>query len=227
MKYVKMLGLAAVAAAALMALVGASSASATVLCQTTPVANGAGTEKATCPEGWAYPKETVIHGVLDPEQHATLTDGEGNKVITCKKSTVKGKTANEGAANETVTGAIEVLTFEECTSPFLGNTACTVTTVKGGTLELHWIVDTENGTLTSNGAEVTTNCGSIFGTIHCIFTTAKTDVGVLTGGNPATLDAESNKIPQVATNGLCPAEAKWDAKYEITEPKPLYVANET
>ncbi len=227
MKYVKMLGLAAVAAAALMAFVGAGTASATVLCATEPVANGAGTEHATCPEGWAYGAGTVIHAVLDPEQHATLTDGEGNKIITCKKSTVKGKTTNEGTATETPDGPIEVLTFEECTSPFLGNTACTVKTLKGGELEVHWDIDTVNGTLTSRNAEVTTNCNSIFGTIHCIFTTVNTDVGTLTGGNPATLDAESNKISQVATNALCPGEARWDAKYEVTEPKPLYVANET
>jgi len=227
MKYVKMLSLATVAAAALMAVVGASTASASVLCKTKPVANGAGTANATCPEGWAYPVGTEIHGVLDPEQHFTLTDGEGNKTLTCKQSTVKGKTTNEGNSTETVNGVIETLTFERCTSPFLGETACTITTIKGGTLELHWMGDTFNGTLTSDGAEVTTTCSSIFGSIHCIFTTVKTDIGVLTGGNPATLDIENARISQSPTNSLCPAEAKWDAKYEITEPKPLYLANET
>jgi hypothetical protein len=227
MKHVKKLGFVAVAVAALTALMGASTASATVLCKTTPIANSAGTPKATCPEGWAYAAGTEIHAIQDPEQHTTLTDREGNKVVTCSKTTGKGKTSNEGNATETVKANIETLSFEKCTSPFLGGTACTMTAVLGGTLEVHWIAHTENGTLTSSGATVTTLCASIFGPIHCAYVTENIDLGVLTGGSPATIDIESAPLVEEITSPLCPEGPKWDAKYEITEPRPLYVASET
>jgi hypothetical protein len=219
MKYVKMLGLATVAAAALMAFVGASSASATVLCTTNPVAVPTGT---TCPANQAEPAGTEIHAVS--EGNLVLTTGSEFTEITCKKGTVKGKTSNEGSATETVKGAAETITWEECSTP---NGACTVTTVKPGTLEVHWIEGTHNGTLTSTGAEITSNCASIFGNIHCIYKAENEDLGTITGGNPATADFESTPVNIIATSGLCPSGPKWDAKYEITTPKPLYIAGHT
>jgi hypothetical protein len=223
MKYVKMLGLAAVAAAALMAFVGASSASATVLCTTPPVKNAAGTENATCPEGWAVPAGSEIHAVSEIEE-PTLTGGE-ILTVHCPESTVKGKTENEGSATETVKGPIEVLTFgpeAKCN--------CKVVVVKPGSLEIHWIKDTTNGTLTSSGATVTINCSTIFGTIHCNFVTENTDIGTLTstgttGGTP-TLDVTAS-IPQEVTSSLCPSEGVWHAKYSVTTPMEFWVANET
>jgi hypothetical protein len=184
------------------------------------------TTGTTCPVGEAYPSGTEIHAVLDPETKSVLTTGSEFTEITCKKSTILGKTNNEGSATEAVTGSIEAknLTWSECSTP---NGACTVTTVKGGTLEVNWISGTHNGTLTSNGAEVTSSCASIFGNIHCIYVTEKQDLGKLTGGNPATIDIESTPITPAPTSAICPERVSWDAKYEITTPKPLYVAGHT
>jgi hypothetical protein len=218
MKYVKMLGLAAVAAAALMAFVGASTASATVLCNVEPTEGSSNATKGTvCPSGHAM-EGVAIHAVLDPGTGAAkLTTAFKN--IECNKSTVEGTTGAEGDATHTVSGTISTLTFEECN--------CTVTVLKKGTLEVHWIADTFNGTLTSSGAEVTASCSTIFGTVHCIYATNATDLGVATGGNPATMDIESADIPRLPTSGLCDESANWDAKYEVTSPKPLYVAAHT
>lgn len=224
MKYVKMLGLAAIAAAALMAFVGASSASATVLCQENPIAKEGEKTGTTCPATKAYPKETEIHAVLDP--------GTGNaklvtafKTIECSESTVKGKTSNEGGLNEKgedepVTGNVETLTFGGCN--------CEVKVLSGGTLSVSWISGTHNGTLKSSNAEVTTFCEkTLFGNVHCIYRTSATDIGVLTGGNPATMDIEKSNIPRLETNAICSEQAEWSAKYEVTSPKPLYVAGHT
>jgi hypothetical protein len=221
MKYVKMLSLAAVAAAALMAFVGASTASATVLCKTPGTGTPTGT---TCPANQAYPAGTEIHAVS--EGNLVLTTGSEFTEITCKKSTIKGLTSNEGSATETVkvTGSASTITWEECSTP---NGGCTVTTVKPGTLEVHWIEGTHNGTLTSTGAEITSNCASIFGNIHCIYQAANEDLGTVTGGAPATADFESTPVNIVSTSGLCPSGPKWDAKYQITSPNPLYVAGHT
>jgi len=229
MKYLKILGLAAVSAAALMAFVGAGTASATVLCTTEGIKNG-GVTGTTCPEGWAVPAKTKIHAVLEAETHATLTDENGNKVVTCKESTVEGETSNEGSQTETVSGGVTILTFGNCSSPLTGGT-CTVATIKGGTLEIHWIEGSHDGTLTSNGATVTTQCTSIFGNIHCLYVTENTHLGRLTGsattGGTATMDIESAFISQEPTSGLCPAKAFWDAKYLVTTPDVLNVSGET
>jgi hypothetical protein len=229
MKYVKMLGLAAIAAAALMAFVGASSASATVLCKVAGTGSPTGT---TCPAGEALGVGAEIHAVLESGTSATLTGEPGTeKVIVCNESTVKGEVTAEGSATATAKGNITALTFGKCTSPSLGGTACTVTTLKGGTLEAHWISGTHNGTLTSNGAEVTTSCNSIFGAIHCIFTTNSSTIGTLNGsattGKTATFEAFEVPLTQVATNALCPSEAGWDGKYEVTTPDTLNVAGHT
>jgi hypothetical protein len=202
MKYVKMLGLAAVAAAALMAFVGASTASATVL---------------TSPAGTKLPAGTVITSTLE-EPPAVLTGGFKN--IECKKSSVGGKTTNEGGTSETVKGTIETLTFEECN--------CEVVVVSKGTLEIHNIAGTANGTLTSSGAKVTVNCSTIFGNVHCIYTTNNTDLGTLTGsktlgGKTATMDITAT-IPQEETNFLCAEESVWHAKYLVTSPDYLDVS---
>jgi hypothetical protein len=200
MKYVKMLSLAAMAATALMAFVGASSASATVL-----------TDK----NGAVLPAGTVITSTLE-EPPAVLTGGFKN--IECNKSSVGGKITNAGSATETVKGTIETLTFEECN--------CEVVVVSKGTLEVHTenngTVNNGNGTLTSSGAKVTVNCSTIFGNVHCIYTTNNTHLGTLTGsknlnGKTATMDITA-KIPQEETNFLCAEESVWHAKYVVTNP---------
>jgi hypothetical protein len=207
MKYVKMLGLAAVAAAALMAFVGSSSASAAVLC-TTP----AGT---TCPTGWAEPGGTTLHAVNVGVVKLTTSF----KNIECTESTVHGTTTNEGGPNEPVVGHIETLTFGGCN--------CTVTVINKGSLEVEWSSG-NNGTVKSKGAEVTASCSTIFGNVHCIYETgAGTSLGTATGGEELQMDISENNIPRQATSALCAEKANWDATYKVTSPKPLYIAGHT
>ena len=218
MRCLKTLALAALATAALMAFGGASSASATVPCKTNVVGSPTGT---TCPANQAYPAGTEIH--LVSEGNVVLTTGSEFTELTCKKSTIIAKSNNEGSATETVKASIEAknFTWGECSTP---TGPCTYTTVKGGTLEIHWIEGTHNGTLTSNGLEFTSSCNSIFGSIHCIYEPATEHIGTITGGNPATTDIESTPINIISTGGLCPSGSILDVKYEVTSPKPLYVA---
>jgi hypothetical protein len=198
MKYVKMLGLAAVAAAALMAFVGASSASATVL---------------TSPKGTVVKTGTTI--TAKAEGTTTLTTSFLN--ITCNASEVSGPTTNESGT--TVNGEVKTLTFTSCN--------CPVTVIKKGTLAIA-LTTAPNGSLQSTGAEVTVNCSTIFGTIHCIYVTNKTNLGTLTGssttGATATMDISSADIPRLSTSGLCDETANWDAKYEVTSPDFLDVS---
>jgi hypothetical protein len=204
MKYVKMLGLAAVAAAALMAFVGAGTASATVLCTSPPDASG------NCPAGAAYAAETTIHATLEPGTSAELRAGFAT--ITCTESTVHGKTANAGGAAETVRGPIETLSFNSCNA--------TVNVTTGGELEIHPIGHTGNGTLTSKGAVAHV---STLGTT-CTYGTqnAVKDIGTLTGGAEPTLHANVN-LEKIAGGFLCANPASWTASYIVTSPHALYV----
>lgn len=203
MKYLKMLGLVAVAAMALTALLGTGSASATVLCKTyvTP-----------CPTGWDYGAGTEIHATTAAGTTVEVRTTSGTVLKTCKSSTIKGKTTNTGSATETVLGNIEEMTFTECTR--------SVAVLALGTFEIHYVGPKTKGVLTSKGAKITTN--TIFGS--CTYGTGSgTQLGVLESDEVT--EAELN-LEAVLTkeegSGLCPADAVWLAKYKITSPKPLY-----
>ena len=151
MKYLKMIGLAAVAAMALAAFT-AGTASATTLSV----------------EGVSKNSSVSIVATLKSGTSALLKDTAGISSNTCTGSEVKGATASP-FTGATVTGAVSTLSFSSC--------ARAVTVHKGGTLHVTWTSGT-NGTVTSSGAEVTT--GSPFGTLTCV-TGAGTHLGTLTG----------------------------------------------
>jgi len=211
MKHVKMLGLAAAAAAALTAFVGASTASATVLCS--EPGTGSGT---TCPAGKAYPASTPIHAVNQGIIRLTTEF----LTVECEESTIQGSTNNEGGASETVTIANSTWNLLFCN--------CEVSVIKDGSLEVHWISNTSNGTLTSSGAEITFQCTvPLIGKVHCIIVTSSTDLGTLTGGAPAEIDIPSANIPRLTTSSFCDKTANLDASYRVTGPSPLYVTGHT
>jgi len=128
MKYVKMLGLVAVAAMALLAFAGP--ASATVL-------KNAGVNMKV--------GDALSASV---ETSALLKTGGGTTIATCTGGTVAGKITDAGSATTTVKGSINTggLTWSGCTT--------TVDTLAEGTLELHY-TSGNNGTVTSSGAQVT------------------------------------------------------------------------
>jgi hypothetical protein len=216
MKLVKSLGLAAVAAAALMAIVGASSASASVLCKTK--VNAAG----FCPAGWAVKAGEAVH--LASVEKPTITTKF--KTVTCDESTISWKLEIEGDAATSVKGPVETLTFTK-------NCSCSIAVIQNGTLEVHAKNDKGEGTLTSNGTTVTVQCASLFGTVHCIYVTQNDNLGTVTGSTTtnatATVDitAELKREETTTNGGLCNEEAILHAKYSITTPDTLDVATGT
>ena len=203
MKYVKMLGLAAVAAMALMAFLGANSASATVLCTKTETPCAAANK---------------ISPSNDPEMVATLTgsavleeDPGTNVIATCSASEMVANSTKAGSKTETAAGSISKLTWGGCST--------TVDNVALGSLEIHHIAGTDHGTVTSVGTEVTLN---LFG-VSC--TLKGTDLGTLTGGASPVMDITAT-VDKTAGGFLCPEHANWTATYNITKPKPLYVEPE-
>jgi hypothetical protein len=201
MKYVKMLGLAAVAAAALMAFIGAGTASATTLCKAT--------DTPDCSLANTYAAGTTIHASLKPGTSARLFSGS-TTISTCTESTVHGKTTNTTAT--VIDGNIEKLTFGKCTEP--------ATAVALGSLDIHWISGTHNGKVTGTANQVTVLA---FGGISCTYGTgAGTTLGTLTGGTQAVMHINAT-VSKTAGGFLCPSTAGWQGEYIVTTPHTLYV----
>ncbi|MDQ3724623.1 MAG: hypothetical protein M3335_01830 [Actinomycetota bacterium] len=188
MRYIKILGLAAIAATALMAHTSAASA--------TIIENGAGSKLG---------KGTVIEST---GTNAVLQAGFAT--IECPHSEVDGVTSNAGGIGVPVEGNITTLAFTGCNA--------TVKTLKTGKLILHHTSGT-NGTVTSEGAEVTVAIGST----SCVYgTPSATDIGSLTGGSPATLNANTS-LTRISGGFLCANPATWTASYTVTVPNTLKV----
>lgn len=205
MKHLKMLGLAVVAAAALMAVIGAGTASATELCST-----------ATTPcSGTKYGVGTTIRAT---STNATLKTFVGT--VACTHSEIVGEVTGAGGSGTTaVTGKTQVLEFSGCT---LGETTCTITqeavgnsSVTGGSASA---TATFNYNVTSKtGSKVV--CGSL---INCVYSTSS---AVLKGQNTTsgTPTIKAENISLAREGGICPSESIWNATYTVVEPDPLYV----
>jgi hypothetical protein len=173
----------------------------------------AGTASATeltSPAGIRVPTGSTIHAVS--EGHAVLDPPFGK--IECN-STVEGATANETGTS--INGAISTLNFTNCTN------GAVVAVIKTGTFSIT-SSGGGNGTLTSNGAEVTVE---LLG-VHCLYSTAQTPLGTVTGsgttGGTATLDIAATLLRTGGRSGnFCGTSARWTGSYSITKPDPLFI----
>jgi len=199
MKHLKLPGLIAVVAMALMALFGASTASATVLCKTA-------TKGEPCGEAWKF--SGTIKGSLSSGTSAIIKTTGGETLNTCTAGTVEG-TASAGGASSTVTGNVSSLTVSSCTF--------TVKNIGSCEGELHSISGTSNGTATvTKGCEVTTNTG-LFGS--CIYGVgAPTDVGIVEEGGSGTA-AKVSKIVTKVSGALCPSTMIVETSVTRTSPE--------
>jgi len=203
MKYVKMLALAAVAAGALMAFIGAGTASATELCSTTTAAGVA------CPAGQKISGVVSFSLVAGGSAELKETDPETGVLDTCTTSEVEGEITNSGSSTTTVTGKLTKLHWTNCKFP--------TSTTELGKLEIHKIAGTSNGTLTADTTTKVTINTIFFGT--CVYTiTPGKSIGDLTEGNPAIFHANAVAEKQEGSAFACPETALWTATYQMTKP---------
>jgi hypothetical protein len=210
----KMIGLAAVAAMALLAFAGNASAK---------VCSGAGaTEFCGGSHGFIY--DGTIHATLKTGTSATLTttNAEGKTVstVTCTTSTVHGTiTGTTGA------GSISNFTFSNCSSATCPNGVTATTTASAGN---QWPAQATtgaapNGTLAVEKVQGQFICGSFLGNITCVYNTAKATTNVV-GGEPAHVTAINVPLNLVSGNTtICGTKADWSGTYVITTPKNLYL----
>ena len=187
MKYVKMLGLLAVAAAALMAFAGTASA--------TTVTDESGNGTPT------------IHAVNE-NGHVKLANSIAK--IECP-STVEGAVTSHGTGVTTV-GSITALTFSPCTNSW----HVTVVSGATGSLEIHY-VSPGVGTLTSSGTTVDTTRLGVTCTYLTNNTDIGTVTDSSITGGGATLHIEANIPLHSESSGLCGSgSAKWEGNYVTT-----------
>jgi hypothetical protein len=203
MKYLKMLGLVALAAAALMALIGAGTASATVICK-----NNLNTE--TCSEPYAIGTEGIAS--VPSGNSLALKDTNGNTLDTCAESTVTGRLKSQGKG-EPALSELSAITFNSCTF--------VTKTLRPGRGELKWIEGTDNGTLFTYETEVTINTG-FFGS--CVYGPNGADMGTTVGGNPGSLTLNA-VVTRLNSNFACPATSRLTGKYVATSPTNGWVSN--
>jgi hypothetical protein len=206
MKHLKMLGLAAIAAAFLIALATAGPAQATVLCTAV--------DTPACASGHTYVVGTELHLSQKSGASIRFTSGE-TTVTTCTGNTIKGKTANTGSSTEALKLPIEFLTWSGCSE--------TVDTLRTGELSIQWIKGTHGATVKGTGIEWTLSVSGI----SCTYSFGDNILlGTLTGGEEPTLTIAAS-AKKVAGGASCPTAVEVDDELVLTEPHAIYVVSET
>lgn len=206
MKIARMIGLAAIAALALMAFAGASQALAakTVLCKS----------PGSCASGNEYPSGTAIKATSSSVE---IKQEEGYVPIKCSGSTLEGKTT--AASGEPLGAEITAWTLSGCKQ---GATNCTVTTEHlpySATIAYDGSIG-GNGTIAvkgSGGAEVGWHIVCL---VNCVFSFNPTLTAE--GGNPAHLSIAQQTLNK---SGLCifTTPTFVAAPYTVNAPQPMYV----
>lgn len=189
MNYLKTIGLAAIAALAI-------------------VTSIAGTASATTIEvnGVAQNKSVEWSASSEPGTSTTLVLTNGTVANSCALSSITGSTTTFTAeSSKPIGGPVSGLSFSSCTS---------AVTVDGrGSMSVEWISGTTNGTIRLVNTEVTVP--SAIGTLTCK-TGSGVDIGTMKGvatGGKATMD-----INAVLNCGFLAPSVAWSGKYLVTSP---------
>jgi len=200
MKNLKLLGIAVAVALACSVAVGAGPASATVLCKTVA---------KPCKEDYAAGTKVSLQLPFGMDMHWTK---EGLGGDTCTFSSLAGQTSNTGGVGSKVVVALSSVSWTSCGAAW--------ETLKAGTLEIEYANEGARNPVTFKGTE--------FRSGGCTYSAGTgIEAGVLTKPEPEGSAAKmyiNGTFPRVAGSLACSPWARWEAIYEVTAPKPLYVA---
>jgi len=195
MRYLKILGLAAILAMAFSAYLGAGSASAEVFCKTN--AN-------PCPAGWDMQPGDRAESSL--KGSATLETTSNQVLDTCTSGTWSWELLTTGGGP----GVLPTwATFQRVHSNCTGTTSM----VKLGSGDVENISGTENGTVVEKESEIT----FVSSGVSCIYGTGSgTDIGVLEAGSEETAVQVNAVLNKTGGSFLCATTIKWTGRWVIT-----------
>ena len=193
MRYLKILGLAALTGGVLMAL--ASTASATTL---------------------TFPTGTTYTGTVTIEEEVVLKLDGAFATVECSESHIEFDVEQHGAG-VTVAGKVKTHSLGGCNFAAIVKNPGTMEIHAVGT-GTH-----RTGTLTSSGTEVSisTSVGTCVFTTNATHFGTITPTND-TGGH-ATLDTESAKLPRTGGNFLCGSSATMTGSHTISKPEKLWI----
>jgi hypothetical protein len=187
-KYAKIMSLAAVAAVAIMALVGAGSASATTMCKK---------NESPCSSANQWPSGTKFTAV---SSEALLT---GSLEVHCASTIELTTNATSGSP---LAGTVNALKWTSCGG---GCTSATTTTLPSGSLEAS---SGGNGTMTAEGAVV--ELKPCLGFFTCVATASNASLA-FTGGSggseAADAKATASNVPVSISGFGCGTSGTWNA----------------
>lgn len=215
MKSVKLIGLAAIAALAIAAVLGAGSASAaeTALCKV----GGTGMSPY-CPSSERYPSNTKFSAT--PKSGTKITISTSLATVECSESTISGSTSAE--SGEPLPLSVSGWTLGGCTLHSGG--ACTATAAKSspysGSLNR---TEESKGTLSigsggSGNPGWTVECGS---TLQCTYTL---EAQFAFNGEPSSAEFTGSKLSLAKSGFLCGKTNTLSATYTVHSPEPARLA---
>ena len=157
----------------------------------------------------SYPEGRAIDLSLKSKTTMALKSTGGALEATCTGGTINGKRGTQ--TSSTVSIELSEWGWSNCSQ--------TTDAVAAGSLEIHHIVGTHNGTVTGKGTEWTFEISGV----KCTYGTGTgTDLGTLTGGAEPAVDVFA-VINKTAGSFLCPSTIVFEAEFAVTEPHALYV----
>jgi hypothetical protein len=193
MKFLRMLGLATMAAATLAVSPGPASASVFTSGEATY------TGFVSANSGFGY---IVIHSENAPIPFT----------VECN-SNFPAANISEHGASVTARMSLGFLNFNSCTN------GVTVQSVNTGSMEFH-ATGGGNGTVTWNNVEVVAHVPLGF---KCIYLMSSTDVGTFTGGTSPTIDLASPTMLRTGGSAFCGTGGFLTGQYKIWSPTSLYL----
>ena len=229
MRYLKMLGLAAVAACAFMALVGAGSASATALCSALPTGS-----PLVCPAGTVLAKGAIVLG--KSTKTGVLTTSAGK--VECTTSTFEDELTSAAATGKVLTDKTLALTFGGTCTTTIGGCSVEKVEVSGGGKGFATEIEYKGTALPEGVVRIihpttTVKLVKCFLGLSatCVYASEDTVTGNLhnegtTANKEENLSFE-NSVVHSKSGGLCPAEGKESVGFNVHTPAGVrvYVAD--
>jgi hypothetical protein len=214
MKHPKTFGLAAVAAVACTALLGAGSASATVLCSA---------YQSPCFAKNTYAAGTSVKFAVEAGTSITFKTTASENLVTCESSSLSTKTKNAGGKEQRVEGELSSLALAGCSSP---------TAINGlGEFSIEYAPQNPIKTRAYLWVSKLEIQFTVFGAA-CTYGGSEVYVGTLTSADPvdpaipASLHIKT-LLPKTAGGFLCPADLTWEGASRASAPEPLYFKEES